>query len=221
MYIYTDIFVYVLLFRKLNTYTAAKKSYLYLWFCVELYPQKLVFFVKSQNMNFLLTSSPLFLFPILMLCTFIFIRHELFPKFIPQSIMSNYITPTASHLAWAWDFLLHYSLFPNSHKINVHENFDQGLNIGLYEPEEGSNEVVECAVCLCKIEEGEEIRELRCGHMFHRDCLDRWVGHRNGTCPLCRGCLAPPRMVNEVGEEVIVVKFSSSSPGNRSMWWLR
>ena len=221
VYFYTDIFVYVLLFRKLNTYTAANKSYLYLWFCAELYPQKLVFFVKSQNMNFLLTSSPLFLFPILMLCTFIFIRHELFPKFIPQSIMSNYITPTASHLAWAWDFLLHYSLFPNSHKINVHENFDQGLNIGLYEPEEGSNEVVECAVCLCKIEEGEEVRELRCGHMFHRDCLDRWLGHRNGTCPLCRSCTAPSRMVNEVGEEVIVVKFSSSSPGNRSMWWLR
>ena len=92
-----------------------------------------------------------------------------------------------------------------------------------YEPEPGSKEGAECAVCLCKIEEGEEIRELRCSHMFHRECIDRWVGHRNnGTCPLCRGCIAPSRMVNEVGEEVIVFKFYSfSSSTNRCTWWLR
>uniref|UniRef100_A0A7N0SV64 RING-type domain-containing protein n=1 Tax=Kalanchoe fedtschenkoi TaxID=63787 RepID=A0A7N0SV64_KALFE len=44
-----------------------------------------------------------------------------------------------------------------------------------------------CAVCLCEIEEAEEIRWLeKCKHIFHRCCLDRWVDHDQNTCPLCR-----------------------------------
>ena len=177
---------------------------------------------SSSNMSILPASSALPLSPILMLCFFIFICYKLFPKIIPHPIMSNYIIPTAAHLTWAWDFLLHYSLFPNSHhNTNVPENGDQGLSLGLYKPEPGSKEAVDCVACLCKIEAGEEIRELRCGHMFHRDCLDRWVRQRNGTCPLCRGCLAPPRMVNEAGEEAIVFNFCSFSSSSRTVWWLR
>ncbi|XP_078437890.1 RING-H2 finger protein ATL18-like [Wolffia australiana] len=44
----------------------------------------------------------------------------------------------------------------------------------------------QCVICLCDVEEGDEIRELRCDHVFHRGCLDRWVGFGRVTCPLCR-----------------------------------
>ncbi|GMI81357.1 hypothetical protein like AT5G20885 [Hibiscus trionum] len=53
-----------------------------------------------------------------------------------------------------------------------------------------------CAVCLSQLKEGDEVRELRnCCHVFHGDCIDRWVeydgeddyNHRN--CPLCRAPL--------------------------------
>uniref|UniRef100_A0A0E0LPY4 RING-type domain-containing protein n=1 Tax=Oryza punctata TaxID=4537 RepID=A0A0E0LPY4_ORYPU len=45
----------------------------------------------------------------------------------------------------------------------------------------------ECVVCLSGIEEGDEVRELRCRHLFHRGCLDRWLSERPpATCPLCR-----------------------------------
>ena len=47
--------------------------------------------------------------------------------------------------------------------MNVLENGDQGLSLGLYKPKPGSKEVVECAVCLCTIEEGEEISDRSCG----------------------------------------------------------
>ncbi|URE35496.1 Zinc finger, C3HC4 type (RING finger) [Musa troglodytarum] len=50
----------------------------------------------------------------------------------------------------------------------------------------GPNEVIECAVCLSDMGEGEEITELRCGHPFHRRCLDRWVMLGKAACPLCR-----------------------------------
>jgi hypothetical protein len=58
-----------------------------------------------------------------------------------------------------------------------------------------------CAVCLGDLEDGDEVRELRnCSHMFHRECIDRWLdyeccgGDENNegeednhrTCPLCR-----------------------------------
>ncbi|KAG9451626.1 hypothetical protein H6P81_011591 [Aristolochia fimbriata] len=53
--------------------------------------------------------------------------------------------------------------------------------------EKGSTEAVaECAVCLCVVEEGEEVRELQCGHVYHRECLDRWLEQSGVTCPLCR-----------------------------------
>lgn len=44
-----------------------------------------------------------------------------------------------------------------------------------------------CTVCLCEIEDEEEIRLLEnCQHYFHRCCLDGWMEHEQTTCPLCR-----------------------------------
>ncbi|XP_050218626.1 E3 ubiquitin-protein ligase ATL4 [Mercurialis annua] len=55
-----------------------------------------------------------------------------------------------------------------------------------------------CAVCLGKLNEHDQVRELRnCCHVFHRECIDRWVDHdqdhdhddNHKTCPLCRAPL--------------------------------
>ncbi|KAM0857248.1 hypothetical protein ACQ4PT_048593 [Festuca glaucescens] len=47
-----------------------------------------------------------------------------------------------------------------------------------------------CVFCLSGIEDDDEVRVLRCMHLFHRCCLDRWLAARPGaTCPLCRGKL--------------------------------
>ena len=70
-------------------------------------------------------------------------------------------------------------------------------------------------------EEGEEIRELRCDHLFHRICLDRWLQYKHTTCPLCRGSLARRRADSELGEQELVFRFCSFSSGDRSNWWLR
>ncbi|KAL6896650.1 hypothetical protein ACP4OV_007222 [Aristida adscensionis] len=57
----------------------------------------------------------------------------------------------------------------------------------------GEEAAVECVVCLSGVEEGEEVRELRCRHVFHRSCLDRWLLARPlATCPLCRCRLLTP-----------------------------
>ncbi|RDY07324.1 putative E3 ubiquitin-protein ligase RHA1A, partial [Mucuna pruriens] len=51
-----------------------------------------------------------------------------------------------------------------------------------------------CAVCLSQMNPEDEVRELmNCYHVFHRECIDRWVEHEhenhNATCPLCRSPL--------------------------------
>jgi len=48
----------------------------------------------------------------------------------------------------------------------------------------------DCTLCLEKFEEGSEVRQLRCGHIFHQHCVDTWFQQqrfRVRTCPLCRG----------------------------------
>ncbi|KAF5733066.1 putative Zinc finger protein [Tripterygium wilfordii] len=44
-----------------------------------------------------------------------------------------------------------------------------------------------CCICLYEYERGAEIRGLpTCKHVFHRQCLDRWIDLEHITCPLCR-----------------------------------
>ncbi|KAK4551100.1 hypothetical protein RGQ29_032539 [Quercus rubra] len=53
---------------------------------------------------------------------------------------------------------------------------------------------MECSVCLNCVERSHEIRELcNCYHVFHKECLDRWVDEGQVTCPLCRTLLFQQR----------------------------
>ncbi|KAG8377352.1 hypothetical protein BUALT_Bualt08G0024200 [Buddleja alternifolia] len=55
-----------------------------------------------------------------------------------------------------------------------------------------------CTICLSEIPDGEEGRELKCKHIFHRKCLDQWLRHDGAaTCPLCRRVVLPKDTVEE------------------------
>lgn len=41
-----------------------------------------------------------------------------------------------------------------------------------------------CRICMEDYEEDVEIKSLKCFHMFHADCVDKWLGQKS-TCPLC------------------------------------
>jgi len=45
---------------------------------------------------------------------------------------------------------------------------------------------LECSICLSQVCDGECTRRLpKCGHTFHRCCIDLWLV-RNAECPLCK-----------------------------------
>jgi hypothetical protein len=51
----------------------------------------------------------------------------------------------------------------------------------------------ECPVCLHDFEDREPCCKLVCGHIFHRDCINRWLARGSRSCPICRmDAGAPP-----------------------------
>nr|GMD18311.1 E3 ubiquitin-protein ligase RHA2B-like [Ipomoea batatas] len=85
----------------------------------------------------------------------------------PHSKVLNCVVCVAAQLKWAWDCLLSQSLCQFPYKFNVvtgiisPENAASEVGVRVFEGE--SDGAVDCAVCLCKIEEGEEVRDLKCG----------------------------------------------------------
>ncbi|KAJ3694221.1 hypothetical protein LUZ60_009701 [Juncus effusus] len=65
---------------------------------------------------------------------------------------------------------------------------------------EGREEgIVECVVCLGRLEEGEKVKVLtRCKHLFHVDCIDMWL-YSHSTCPVCRANAEPEPPDESVG----------------------
>ena len=45
-----------------------------------------------------------------------------------------------------------------------------------------------CAICLEDFKEAIYVRSLKCGHVFHKKCIDTWLA-QNASCPLDRSDL--------------------------------
>ena len=87
-------------------------------------------------------------------------------------------------------------------------------------------EEVECAACLTRIQDDDEIRELRCNHVLHGNCLDRWLECRHTACPLCHDeLLFPPKVhgSHDIGSQnVLFFDFCrTDSNTDNATWWLR
>lgn len=47
-----------------------------------------------------------------------------------------------------------------------------------------------CSVTLMDFEEGQEVSQLPCGHIFEGDAVLKWLKDENASCPICRKPLA-------------------------------
>ena len=48
-----------------------------------------------------------------------------------------------------------------------------------------------CRICMSEFEEGDQVRTTRCLHLFHQECLDKWLLTQAGGCPICKVKQAP------------------------------
>ncbi|KAK8691429.1 hypothetical protein V6N13_074940 [Hibiscus sabdariffa] len=141
------------------------------------------------------------------------------------SKLGNYFSflSIVGHLKWAWNLLLHYSFFLCHMRAAV-EDFIK-LSLGSCgdgnRQESGDDIALECVICLCKIDDDDEIRELRCDHLFHKVCLDRWIGYQGSTCPICRSPLFPPLKLVAAMDVVLFDYCCFDDSGHRETWWLR
>ena len=59
-----------------------------------------------------------------------------------------------------------------------------------------------CSICLDEYSPDEMVAELPCGHIFHSDCISKWLTERSSTCPLCKTDLMPEEDDEEASDYV-------------------
>ena len=50
----------------------------------------------------------------------------------------------------------------------------------------------ECSICLNPVRYTRRSKQLDCGHLYHKECIDRWMEVGN-TCPMCRSLVQTPK----------------------------
>jgi hypothetical protein len=74
-----------------------------------------------------------------------------------------------------------------------------------------------CAICLDDFESSiTEIRELPCGHIFHPECIDVFLGNNSSLCPLCKKSALPTgfcpiRITNAIVQRERNLRFARST----------
>lgn len=83
-------------------------------------------------------------------------------------------------------------------KVTVKENELQDFLETYICKDKPSNVVIEkddtCTICLCEYEEDEEISIIKtCKHLFHTNCIKKWLVECNHKCPVCRNSANPDK----------------------------
>jgi hypothetical protein len=59
--------------------------------------------------------------------------------------------------------------------------------------EKVDNKIYDCNVCLEEIELNQEIIELPCEHIYHSECIEKYLNEYNYKCPCCRKEVGKPK----------------------------
>jgi hypothetical protein len=68
-----------------------------------------------------------------------------------------------------------------------------------------------CSICLNRFKNRVTvIREIRCGHIFHPDCIDEFLHQVTSLCPICKASMLPkgycPKITNEMVRRELAIR---------------
>jgi len=64
-----------------------------------------------------------------------------------------------------------------------------------------------CSICLTEVRSTRSNTRLRCGHIFHTECLDKWKERGKNTCPTCRKLF-------DVSKFTVTITVTNNDTGN-------
>jgi hypothetical protein len=100
-------------------------------------------------------------------------NHDTLPPPTPPTAASTSTPTDATTTPSSWS--LPNLLFSRDHRdTTTLEEMDDEMEQG-----------IRCAICLIRLEDGDIIGDISCGHTFHKDCLKDWLKRKN-RCPLCQ-----------------------------------
>ncbi|KAH7667346.1 Zinc finger RING/FYVE/PHD-type protein [Dioscorea alata] len=125
----------------------------------------------------------------------------------------------------------HMHLYQSGTMGNDGKMCDLKLSVVKYEgghdDQVDKEEQVVCVFCLCEVNEGDKIREIKCHHVFHLACLDKWLDSWGDTCPLCRVSLSTTMMKKKKIEDDDIERDENESRSSvflmsrvPSSWWI-
>lgn len=135
-----------------------------------------------------------------------------FPGFQRIFITHTFLFPEFHHgNGSSGPFIPFGSVFPNDHNDGLFFIFNNFFNVGERQQENPNppadknvvlnlKEIVvdeknekemnekECSICQENFKAKEIGKELKCNHLYHKDCIERWL-KMHSTCPCCRGAV--------------------------------
>ncbi|XP_062155785.1 E3 ubiquitin-protein ligase At1g63170 isoform X2 [Alnus glutinosa] len=97
-------------------------------------------------------------------------------------------TPESINALPTYKFKLKKNGNVEDQEINSGVNEGGVLAAGTEKERAISGEDAVCCICLAKYADDEELRELPCFHVFHMECVDKWL-KINALCPLCKSVI--------------------------------
>lgn len=78
-----------------------------------------------------------------------------------------------------------------------------------------------CPICLVEYSEGDQLRRLPCGHEYHKECVDSWLGNQ-ASCPACRyslsdlvSCTTGSALATTIRNSIVSRITSTSAPASQ------
>ena len=87
------------------------------------------------------------------------------------------------------------NLLNNLEDVKIVLNENDLNDIPLKKYSEISTEINTCSICQDELSKDNIIRQLGCSHIYHKECIDKYLLEYSNKCPICRTKITDHRKI--------------------------